>query len=225
MTVHIRHNVAIRLDAEVILKRQSVAPDSPRAARLTKAAEGAAAEALALIKPSLMYSLFAVSELREDSIEFGNAHELHGREIVEHLVGSQSVAVGIYTIGKGLESRALELFAKDSVRSLMLEAAGNAALSEIGAFFCTEIEEHASALRLETTFPIQPGQIGWRLEDQREIFSMLDGSKIGVSLTDSCTMVPLKSESVVMGVGKPSGLGRTSPCGRCNLNDRCRSRH
>jgi hypothetical protein len=107
----------------------------------------------------------------------------------------------------------------------MLEAAANAALSEIGSFFCAQVEEHASALGLQTTFPIQPGQITWRLEDQRGIFSMLDGSQIGVCLTDSCTMLPLKSESMVIGAGKPSASGRTSPCERCDLRGRCRNQH
>jgi len=49
-----------------------------------------------------------------------------------------------------------------------------------------------------------PGYCGWHVSGQIELFATLDASEIGVTLTKSCLMDPLKSVSGVIVVGPPS---------------------
>ena len=43
-----------------------------------------------------------------------------------------------------------------------------------------------------------PGYCGWHVSGQRKLFARLDPSKIGITLTESCLMQPLKSVSGVI---------------------------
>ncbi|MFH1866425.1 MAG: vitamin B12 dependent-methionine synthase activation domain-containing protein [Candidatus Eisenbacteria bacterium] len=48
-----------------------------------------------------------------------------------------------------------------------------------------------------------PGYCGWNLTGQRALFAALRPEKIGIRLTDSCLMEPIKSISGVMVAGSP----------------------
>jgi hypothetical protein len=225
MITHVIRDIPIELDAEMIVRRQGLMPGSSRAARLAKAAAEALADALPLIRPQATYALVPIVKWSIDRVQLADQHEFHGLPIAEHLQGSEEVAVAIYTIGDALESMATDLYQQDAVRSIMLEAAGNAALTQISTWLCAEVDAYAGTHGLDVSSPIQPGQIGWRLEDQDEVFSILDGGRIGVTLTNSYTMLPLKSESVAIGVGKPTAAGHSCTCERCDLRSRCQNRH
>jgi cobalamin-dependent methionine synthase I len=54
-----------------------------------------------------------------------------------------------------------------------------------------------------------PGQYKWTIEEQKEIFEMVDGSRIGVSLNDSYLMVPFMSASGVYGFGPEDKIDKT----------------
>ena len=64
--------------------------------------------------------------------------------------------------------------------------------------------------------------IGWSVEEgQRQLFDLLDASAIGVELTEGDIMLPLKSLSMVIGLGGDLGVkGRT--CDYCTMRDVCR---
>ena len=49
--------------------------------------------------------------------------------------------------------------------------------------------------------PYSPGDCGWVLSEQREIFSRFGGDTCGVSLNDSCLMYPIKSVSGIVSAG------------------------
>ena len=60
-----------------------------------------------------------------------------------------------------------------------------------------------------STCSYSPGQYKWTIEEQRVIFSMIDSSKIGVKLNESCLMVPFKSISSVYGFGPEDKIDKT----------------
>ena len=79
------------------------------------------------------------------------------------------------------------------------------------------------ALRRRGEFiPLNPGMIGWPLlEGQQQIFALVDTRSIGVSLHDSGLMEPVKSISLVVGLGRELGqAGR--PCDYCAMHALCR---
>ena len=66
----------------------------------------------------------------------------------------------------------------------------------------------------------------WSVEEQAVMFSLLDTSEIGVSLSDSMIMSPIKSLSLIMGTGPdPMGVEGASNCDFCSIKEWCNYRH
>jgi hypothetical protein len=60
-----------------------------------------------------------------------------------------------------------------------------------------------------STCQYSPGQYKWTIEEQKEIFQMVNGEKIGVLLNKSYLMVPFKSISGVYGFGPIDKIDKT----------------
>jgi hypothetical protein len=71
-----------------------------------------------------------------------------------------------------------------------------------------------------------PGYCGWHVSGQKRLFRSLEPERIGITLTDSCLMQPLKSVSGVIVAG-PKEIHRISPnysfCRHCETHS-CRER-
>lgn len=71
-----------------------------------------------------------------------------------------------------------------------------------------------------------PGYCGWHVTGQQRLFRYLEPQRIGISLTDSCLMQPLKSVSGVIIAGQKN-IHRFSPtyafCAQCETHS-CRER-
>ncbi len=71
-----------------------------------------------------------------------------------------------------------------------------------------------------------PGYCGWDVTGQRRLFAYLGPERIGLTLTESCLMQPIKSVSGVLLAG-PRSIHRFRPsyefCGRCETKS-CRER-
>ncbi|HJX37456.1 MAG TPA: hypothetical protein VJ714_02535, partial [Anaerolineae bacterium] len=75
----------------------------------------------------------------------------------------------------------------------------------------------------QASAPFQPGQLDWPLEDHRVFFDLLPTEKLGLSLDGNHLMVPSKSLSMAVGLGKemlPLAMDRA--CKYCPLADGCR---
>ena len=126
------------------------------------------------------------------------------------------------TVGETLERRASELSSEDLVYALALDGVGSAGVEALANAACNHFERQASGEDLQTTIPLSPGMIGWPVEQgQPQIFSLLDPSEVGVHLTPAMLMLPRKSLTFVLGIGRQViEAGRT--CDYCSLHDTCR---
>lgn len=76
---------------------------------------------------------------------------------------------------------------------------------------------------LNITNNYSPGYCGWPLEEQRLLFPLLPDDISGITLTDSCLMLPIKSVSGIIGIGKdvikkPYGCAVCTMRGQCNYH-------
>jgi hypothetical protein len=60
-----------------------------------------------------------------------------------------------------------------------------------------------------STCTYSPGQYKWTIEEQKKIFEMVDGNRIGVELNKSYLMIPFKSVSGVYGFGPEDRIDKT----------------
>ncbi|MGE5140709.1 MAG: vitamin B12 dependent-methionine synthase activation domain-containing protein, partial [Rudaea sp.] len=183
-------------------------------------------EALSLVEPAAVVEFYSVVQVLHNRVGLGGGRSLKGQDVARILGPAQEIAVGVATIGSALEARVAELFAgEEPARGYMLDVLGSAAVNNLVQQVCGRLGALALERGLPIGFPISPGDPGWPLVEQRTLFELLPTETIGVDLTESCLMIPKKSVSFAVGLGKdiaPADQG--SQCEICSLRETCRYR-
>jgi len=170
----------------------------------------------------------SVMEIFED--EFSRAHELVDAKAVmrlshaglpgsTHIDPAMPVVVVVCTIGPALEARVAELGDKDeTARAIILDSIGSAAAEEVADRSNQIICSMASPTDFAPDTRRSPGYGTWNIREQNAIFEYLQPGDIGVTLTDTCMMIPRKSVSYAVPLegGKP-GKGEGHRCENCNM--------
>jgi hypothetical protein len=92
------------------------------------------------------------------------------------------------------ESNFLEAFITDALGSLTVERAMDNIQARLAAAMAGE------GLLISNRY--SPGYCNWPVFGQRELFGLLGNIPLPVALTESCLMLPIKSVSGIIGVGK-----------------------
>lgn len=123
--------------------------------------------------------------------------------IGKYLIGSESLIFIVVTLGDVFEKLLntfksnndyLEMFLSDKIASDIVEVAADR-LEMI-------IEEKLKTESLKVTNRYSPGYCGWDVSEQKKFFSLLPFGFCGVTLSESAMMIPIKSVSAVIGIGK-----------------------
>ena len=198
----------IELDPACIAKRLHVA-DIGLVRRLTESVK-------AVIAPAVTFRISYVDERLDDSVVIDGVR-FTSRVLYHNLDGIGRVFPFVLTLGKTLEN-VIEA-TRGMLEKYLLDEIGNMALIEARGRF----EQHLrSTFTLEKISCMAPGSLeNWPIEQQRILFNLLCGveSAIGVSLTESCLMIPRKS---ISGIYFPSEVTFFS-CQLCP-RERCESR-
>jgi hypothetical protein len=220
----------LELNTDDVLRAQGADPVVIRQRRpaLIASTEKAIKLSRALLHPTVLYDQYRVRRFFHKRLELeshsdGNhTAQLSGELIAHHMAQAQTVIVMVCTIGNELDDCLSSLFQADPVLALALDGVGSAAVELLAIQACNYFETQAKENGLQATLPLNPGMVGWSVEEgQPQIFTLLESEKINVSLTDSCMMVPNKSISMILGLGKDvSSTGK--PCDYCNLNGVCK---
>ncbi len=214
----------LNLDVDLVLRGQGADPAVIRARRpaLAAAAEQALHEGLPLLDPSVAYAVYPAEGLRHERLSLQDDRHLAGPLIAQHLGAAEEVVIIVCTIGDQLEQRVTDVMPSDPVRALALDGFGSAAAEALAAAACSRFEQEAAIRGLQTTIPLNPGMVGWPVaQGQQQIFSLVDAQQAGVTLTGGGMMIPRKSISLVLGLGKDV-RAQGKPCDFCNLRQTCR---
>ena len=144
---------------------------------------------------------------------------------------AEHLALFAVTLGQGIGDALGRLFAaEDFALAYTLDA-----MASVAADGAAEVAERRYETDLRArgwTAPdgaalrYSPGYCGWDVTGQRRLFAALQPGRIGLTLTDSCLMQPLKSVSGVLIAG-PRAIHRFPPtydfCDRCEART-CRDR-
>ncbi len=207
-----------RLYAEDVLKGQGI--DPARASnRLVEAAENVIEEAHSLLKPAALYIIVKVTDFEHQQVAFEGGN-FEGSLVARAMAGADHLNIALCTIGDELETRVQEMMNENPIMAVTLDGAGIAAIRKVAQTVEDIISAEACELDLDLGMRAQPGQEGWPIEQQREVFSVLPGAEIGLRLTESCLMIPRKSVSFVIPRGKELSSS-VVPCDFCSKRDRC----
>ena len=174
--------------------------------RMAPLIEEALGWAMTLVAPAFVYAVYDVdggAETRADG----------GRPVRR--------AASVCTLGPDLEAEVKRLNnAGDPVSGLLLDAAGVALLEALAGRAMTHLGDEARQEGLYAGDRYGPGYCGMPMTDQPLLFAQVDASRIGVRLTESGMMQPVKSLSFwVDWRTAPSEASGTYKCRRCALTD------
>jgi hypothetical protein len=176
-----------------------------------------------LAEPVALLDWFDVQAVEPDRLVLSTGHAFRSHLVIEQLVHAQQVAVGICTIGSRVEAESRQAFANgQGMTGFLLDSAGSLAVGFVAQAVVEHVEKLATAHGLKASFRIAPGSADCTLEDQRVVFELLPAKHIGVRLTDSCLMVPLKSVSLLVGLGQDVPTAQElAQCDFCSRQDTC----
>jgi hypothetical protein len=177
---------------------------------------------LDIINPKGIYSIFEIKEIKGDEVYFDSGNIFKGPNISKILKGSEIAIIYIFTLGSGVDLLIRETNeVGDNIAVIIMDSITTNILEYLGIYIAGKIKKEGLRKRgWASTCSYSPGQYKWTIEEQKEIFSMLDGSKIGVQLNSSYIMVPFKTVSGVYGFGSEDKIDRTRiACDICPRKD------
>ncbi|MHA1732533.1 MAG: hypothetical protein ACTSU5_11350 [Promethearchaeota archaeon] len=205
-----------------------------KSARAREDFEVASRDLLELADPRACWRSFPVRGSSGTRVTLGGDGrdvEVGGGRFAKVVRNATEVIVAVCTIGPAVEEKIHEYATSGKAfRGTLLDGFASWAVHSTRRQLFSWLKRKLHAKEgLRVSVPVGPGEeFGFPLQNQRAIFDLLAGEveAIGVSLTDSLLMVPLKSVSLVLGVGSEP-LGRESgyECEGCNLRATCKFRH
>lgn len=148
-----------------------------------------------------------------------------GKIILRQLRGSEAYTFFICTSGIEFETYQQRLKAEDDmVRVFIADSLGSVIAEKCADQMELYLQESIDKLGWHHTNRFSPGYCGWHVSQQQLLFPLFQGKTCGVRLTDSSLMVPIKSVSGIIGLGKEvRRLDYT--CGLCNFEKCFRHRN
>ena len=176
-----------------------------------------------ILEPAACYDIFQTERATSSSVEVDGRVSFESQDLAHRHQEARELAVFITTIGPSLEEqvRKLLLSGKSAV-GYVLDVFGSAAV-EVVAFKVRElIQDYALSTGYQAMthgFCIgkdcpaytdcggaiiywwSPGYGDWDTREQKKLFTLVDGSHIGVHLGETYMMTPRKSYACVLPIG------------------------
>jgi hypothetical protein len=149
---------------------------------------------------------------------------LRGGDIARHLAGCGQTVLLAATLGAAADSLIRRWEQADLTRSLVLDACAAQLIEQ----YCDETERRicreAAGRGLAATPRFSPGYGDLPLDIQPKLLAVLDaGRKIGLTCTENFILIPQKSVTALIGLGK-NPKTTSAGCGLCRLNQTCNFR-
>ena len=154
---------------------------------------------------------------QEGGLDFG-AFFAPGKGLAKNLAGCPQAIVFVATTGMVSELQRKRAAVTSLAKALVLDAIGTAAIEQ----FCDLLgQQWAAELRGQYLRPrFSPGYGDLPLALQTPLLGALGAQKnIGVTLTESLLMIPQKSVSAIVGVGRVGCTQHRTDCSACDKQD------
>lgn len=140
-----------------------------------------------------------------------------GHIIERQLKGSEAYTLFICTSGVEFETYQQRLKDQgDMVRVFIADALGSVIAEKCADQMERYLQDSIDKLAWHHTNRFSPGYCGWHVSQQQLLFPLFQGHTCGVRLTDSSLMLPIKSVSGIIGLGREvRHLDYT--CGLCDF--------
>lgn len=162
--------------------------------------DGVIDEARPLLAPRAVCAVHAIERPGGGGLVIGGTLRTTSRSLATRLEGCRRALLFAATIGPALEEWVRRLNDGGEItRALLADACGSSAAIALGTSLESAVTREFRDLGLEPTKRYAPGYGDWELECQAPLMALVDGARIGITLTDDFLMLPGKSISGVIG--------------------------
>lgn len=203
------------MDKKEILRYLGAGNSDPQLDQLIVRAEK---ELIQAATPRYVSGKFSLS-VKDDGAVIGGTY-LSSKTLAAHLKGCQEAFLVAFTLGPGVDAliRRYELVEMSLVP--VLQACAAVYTEEQADRAQEDLEEYAKEKGLFLRPRYSPGYGDLPLSSQRFLFDALQVSKkIGVTLTDTFLMLPMKSITGVVGLSKDPSLCHVGKCMSCSAKN------
>ncbi len=126
-----------------------------------------------------------------------------GTIIQSNLKNSDTIVFIISTLGNELETLSkIYMDSNDILNGYLIDKIGSELVETLADKTEIYLQEFIEPYELKMTNRYSPGYCGWNVSDQQKLFSLLPDKFCNVSLNEDSLMIPIKSISAVIGIGK-----------------------
>jgi len=155
----------------------------------------------------------------KDGIIISNVFFKTDRIVQSQLNNIEKVAIFVSTIGSEIENWIKELNEKGEILlSYLIDITASEAVENVADLLHDHLKEKMKNQGLNVTNRYSPGYCNWSVSEQHKLFSLLPENFCGIKLTDSALMIPIKSISGIIGIGK-NAKWKEYMCDKCGVKD------
>ncbi len=208
---------------EMVIRGQGADPEIIRFRnpQLYETAIQAVQVGVQLLQPFVWIMSSFISASEPKRIRLADGFSLNGEGIVRTLGKAEIIILGVFSIGNQLEMYGKGIWESDPVLSLALDGLGTIAVDQLAAKSCNRVQENYSQNRELGFFHTSPGGLDWPLEPgQEDVFNYLKPPIDKIRILQGGQMVPRKSISMAIGIGKHIKT-KSRSCDTCSRSDHC----
>jgi len=215
-------DIKLNIDREEVLRYQGYSKKKVKKPNqnILKITEEEISRSYNLFKPRGIYSLIKITCFTSKG-RINLENELvfrFSKSVINQLKGASHLLVGVVTVGDFLEKKVSELFSQGEYpQALALDAVGTVAVEDFSRRVRKLARQEIKKQGFKTSRHFSPGYSGWEVFQQEIIFKSIPVDNIGVRLTEGYMMLPQKSLSWAIGVGKEIIISseEDNNCGNC----------
>ena len=138
------------------------------------------------------------------------------RKICRLMEEAEKIAVFICTAGQGFSDYSGKYNKEgEYLKGYIVDTMGSVVVEKSMDFIQSELEKQVQLDGMKITNRYSPGYCNWPVDDQKQLFSLVPAHTCEISLSASCLMVPIKSVSGIIGIGRNVRKSSYS-CDICN---------
>ena len=145
-----------------------------------------------------LWDEFEIDGIASGNLTLKNGFDLHVDATGFAQLRTCILLVCMCTAGIGFDEKIAAYQGESITKSTVADSIGTWIVQSLRSRLIQKLTGLYHERGITLSSPIRPGDTGWPITDQAIIFQLLDGNAIGVELTGSMMMIPLKSTTFAL---------------------------
>jgi len=154
----------------------------------------------------------------KEQLQLGGETFFTGAIIAHAMKEADYYALFTVTIGEGFDDYVAALKQEDDILlSFVADVLGSILAETTVSLLMDTLKRKAEQKGMKISNNYSPGYCSWHLSEQQKLFRFFPENSTGIRLTDSCLMLPVKSVSGIVAIGREVKK-RPYGCDICNMS-------